>query len=125
MSAKSKKIAFGVAVFAFIVVVLVGIAPFILRAVYVVPERGVAYSQFVKEIPKSRGYEDYNYEFDGRNFKVVIIETPNWALPSGPAVYFFEDTGKLVDWTPDVFEAPSFEERWDWAGFRESKLRKK
>lgn len=41
----------------------------------------------------------------------------NWSeplprFPSGPAVYVFDDAGKLVEWELDIDEIPEFHERW-------------
>jgi hypothetical protein len=49
----------------------------------------------------------------GREFLVLL--GPIQALPrfpSGPPVYVFDRAGKLVDWTPDVGDDESFNQRW-------------
>jgi len=34
------------------------------------------------------------------------------SMPSGPPAYIFDETGTLVDWTPDRGDAPSFVRKW-------------
>jgi hypothetical protein len=33
-------------------------------------------------------------------------------LPSGPSAYVFDSSGRLVDWTTDMGDAPRFEKKW-------------
>ena len=33
-------------------------------------------------------------------------------LPSGPSAYVFDDTGRLVDWSSDIGDSPSFDKKW-------------
>jgi hypothetical protein len=33
-------------------------------------------------------------------------------LPSGPSAYVFDRSGQLVDWSPDIGDAPAFDQRW-------------
>lgn len=45
---------------------------------------------------------------------VVAYRRDNGVVPSGPAVYVFDSTGKLVDWSSDIGdEKPAFLARWE------------
>ena len=47
----------------------------------------------------------------GRTF--VVMHGPLAGLvPSGPPVYVFDSTGRLVDWTTDSGDDPRFQDQW-------------
>ncbi len=43
-------------------------------------------------------------------------------LPSGPAAYVFDRTGRMVDWTPDSGDDDEFQAKWDWRETRIERL---
>jgi hypothetical protein len=51
---------------------------------------------------------------DGKVYLEVIGEPYKGplSLASGPPVYVFDETGKLVDWSRDIGDAPSFLDKW-------------
>ena len=50
-------------------------------------------------------------ESGGQTF--VVMHGPLASLvPSGPPVYVFDSTGRLVDWTTDSGDDPRFHEKW-------------
>lgn len=54
---------------------------------------------------------------EGKTFYVAFsplsIDDNIWlALPSGPAAYVFDETGKMVQWSPDIGEDSLFQRQW-------------
>ena len=48
-----------------------------------------------------------------RRYLLVVGRLPALlTLPSGPPVYVFDTSGKLLDWTADSGDDPRFVERW-------------
>lgn len=44
---------------------------------------------------------------------VIAYGPKSWPmLASGPSAYIFDDTGRMVDWSPDIGDDPAFDERW-------------
>jgi len=39
---------------------------------------------------------------------------PWYLLHSGPPTYIFDDSGRLIDWTPDRGDTPTFDKKWGW-----------
>jgi hypothetical protein len=53
------------------------------------------------------------FEVSGDAYLAVIGPSRSLlTLPSGPAVYVFDRTGRLRDWTPDEGDDPRFFARW-------------
>lgn len=50
---------------------------------------------------------------DGTFYMAEAPWPPADVLQSGPPVFVFDSTGRLVDWTSDSGDAPSFTARWD------------
>lgn len=51
-------------------------------------------------------------ERDGTTYVVVIGRLTRIYLASGPPVYVFDRSGRLVDWTYDIGDDPRFSEQW-------------
>jgi hypothetical protein len=54
-------------------------------------------------------------EKEGQSYLFVTGRmSPLWivTVPSGPPCYVFNASGRLVDWTSDVGDAPYFQEKW-------------
>ena len=63
-----------------------------------------------------------NFTLDGTNFTAVVLGGMRF-LPSGPAVFIFNEDGRLVDHTIDSGDDGAFHERWRrslWADFRQT-----
>ncbi len=51
---------------------------------------------------------------EGRKYYRVTGEIPApLSFPKGDPVYIFDDTGRLVDWTGESLNDPSFSAKWD------------
>lgn len=51
-------------------------------------------------------------ERDGAIYVLVIGQVPHLFLPSGPPVYVFDRSERLIDWSSDIGDQTSFGERW-------------
>lgn len=52
-------------------------------------------------------------DIDGRQHVIAYGPASSWLLlSSGPSAYVFDDTRRLVDWSPDIGDDPKFDERW-------------
>lgn len=52
-------------------------------------------------------------EKNGNAFFITHSPMDTWlAAPSGPAAYVFDENGRLVDWSNDMGDDPSFRKRW-------------
>lgn len=96
--------------------VALGVALFVGHVVY----KGRAYAALAPRANtlaalggcKGAGQELLAIDHDGT--RSLVCRGPRaglLALPSGPAVYVFDEHGVLVDWTPDVGDTP----RLSWA----------
>ena len=76
------------------------------------PERDIKFLAFLEVGPKI--FEICKFPHDGKVYIKVVgkVEKPLLALPSGPPVYIFDESGILVDWCGDIGDCPSFAEKW-------------
>ena len=50
---------------------------------------------------------------DGATYFIAYSPMDTWlALPSGPAAYVFDETGKMINWSCDAGDDPNFEKNW-------------
>ena len=50
---------------------------------------------------------------DGRIFFIAHSPMDTWlAVPSGPAVYVFDENGQMVEWSWDTGDDPQFQKKW-------------
>lgn len=50
---------------------------------------------------------------DGDTFFIAHCPMDTWlALPSGPAAYVFDKTGRMIEWSSDTGEDPEFQRKW-------------
>ena len=54
----------------------------------------------------------YELESGESRFIEFLGPTPETGLPSGPPAYVFDESRRLVDWSPDTGEDPDFEQQW-------------
>ena len=54
---------------------------------------------------------------DGHTYFIALGPLDSWlAVPSGPAGYAFDETGRMVDWSFDTGDDPEFLKRWPLSG---------
>jgi hypothetical protein len=52
-------------------------------------------------------------DVNGKPHIICYGPTSSWLLlSSGPSACVFDDTGRLVDWSPDIGDDPQFNEKW-------------
>ena len=67
--------------------------------------------EFLKSMPPSEGI--YSWQSGASTYLEVVGTLPPWPfVVSGPPIYIFDTTGKLVDWTAQSGEDSAFERRW-------------
>ena len=58
---------------------------------------------------------------DGHDYLIAYGSTSG-LLPSGPAGYVFDRSGKLIAWSADIGDDPIFDERWHAQGITAARM---
>jgi len=72
---------------------------------------GMSISDFAREKPAPQAIVPF--EKNDRTYFGWIAELPSWDVPSGPPIYVFDESGKMIDFTIDVGDDPSFKDNWE------------
>ena len=112
-NAKKKKIRlFKIGVIVLFVVGIVAIAVLDIKR-HTPSSPGIQISDFAREKPAPQAI--VQFEKNGRTHFGWIAELSTLdtiTVASGPAVYVFDDSGTMVDYTIDISDHPTFEQNW-------------
>jgi hypothetical protein len=63
-------------------------------------------------------------ETSGMEHVIAYGPSRSLMLASGPSAYIFDDTGRMVDWSPDIGDDPAFDERWTAQGRGDGRVKR-
>lgn len=71
---------------------------------------GMTLSELEQQIGKPESLRRHAY--NGSSYTIWSGPVKTIYLPSGPPVYVFDSAGKLLDWSRDIGDDPTFQEQW-------------
>jgi hypothetical protein len=76
------------------------------------PVPNTTLAAFFERQPNPLKVFKFTYQRKAYIYVVGNYATSGWMVASGPPAYIFDDSGKLVDWRPDIAEGPNFAQYW-------------